>query len=148
MQDQGQQQVVMDLGGSIASQLRNLLTDQFWVVVGFVALGMVFGIATAGGARLFRYRLDDDLPSREYARRALALKRIAYAAGTAWTLLILPVVLEGAVAIRLLLAIGLAPIAGLGTPHMYDLLRWTVYKLFPAVGHWLLDRVRTMLSKE
>lgn len=137
----GEQQV-MQMG--VADQIRGLLTDQFWTVVGFVALGMVFGIATSGGARLFKYRLDANLPSSEYNHNALMLKRIAYVAGAAWTTLFLPLVLEGVLLARLLLAPCLGLIAGLGTPHMYDLLRWIVYKFLPACGRLLLERLPSL----
>lgn len=132
-------QVALELGGSIASQLRGYLTDQFWMVVGLVLLGMVFGIATAGGARLSKYGLDRRLPWRDYERRVLMLKRIAYAFGAGWTFLALLVFLQGELPALVLLGVCLAGVAGLGTPKMYDLLRWTFYKALPALGHWLME---------
>lgn len=130
----------------ILDQLRNLLTDQVWIVIGLVALGMVFGIATAGAARLFRWSLDKSLPNSEYNRRSDILKRIAFGFGTAWTFLILLAFIVGGVYVKVLLAVCLALVAGVGTPYMYDLLKWAIYTLAPAVGRWILAKVKTMLS--
>jgi hypothetical protein len=140
-----EQQVLQSMG--VADQLRGMLTEQRLEIAALVALGMVFGIATAGGFRLFKYRLDHDLPHRVYEERALALKRIAYAAGCIWTFLILPFFLHGGAVAIALLSVCLASIAGLGTPHMYDLLRWTAYKFIPAVGRYLLGRITSFFTK-
>lgn len=132
--------VDQDLG--IVEQLRGLLTDQVLTVLAMVALGMIFGIACAGGARLFQYRLDPELPAREYKRRVTALSRIAFLAGMVWTSAILFLLIEASTAVRLLMAAGLGPIAGLGTPFMYDLLKWIVYVMLPQLGRWALDRIK------
>lgn len=133
-----------DLG--IVEQLRGLLTDQVLVVLGMVLLGAVFGIACAGAARLWKYRLDPDLPAREHSRRILTLQRIAFAAGSLWTAAILVVLIEADLSVRLLMAVCLGPIAGLATPYVYDLLRWAVMQLAPAIGKWLLERVKALLG--
>lgn len=133
-----------DLG--IVEQLRGLLTDQFWIVLGMVFLGAVFGIACAGAARLWRYWLDPDLPAREYESHVLSLKRWAFAAGALWTSAILIFLIDASLVVRLLLAVALGPITGLFTPVCYDLLRWVAYTAAPAVGKWLLDRIKTLLG--
>lgn len=131
---------------SIVDQLRGMLTDQFWTVIALVALGMVFGIASAGAARLFKYRLDDALSARMYHENALALKRIAFVSGALWTFAVLLFFITGDVFVKGLMSLCLAAIAGLGTPHMYDLLKWVAYTLAPSVGRWLLEFIKARIS--
>jgi hypothetical protein len=74
------------------------------------------------------------------------LKRVAFGFGAAWTAAILYFLIEADIAVRLLMAAGLGPVAGLGTPHMFDLLKWLVYTAAPAVGRWLLEFVKARLA--
>ncbi len=134
-----------DLG--IVEQLRQLFTDQVWVVLGMVALGMVIGIAFAGAARLLKFRLDDDLPKREFDRRILRLKQIAFVSSWVWTTAILFLLIEASAWVKLMMSVGLGPVAGIGTPYMFDFLKWVVLTVAPTVGNWILERIKELIGK-
>lgn len=131
------QQKTADLETSLLDQVRGLLTDQVWTIIALVLLGMVVGIATTQFVKVFKPPLPDADPKTRDERFALYTKT-AYVAGALWTFGILLGILTGGWVARIIAGLGLAMIAGAGTPRMYDALTWA--------WAWLVARAKSMFG--
>lgn len=143
--DSQQIAVAPSLDEGITSRILSLLSDNVLVIIALVLIGMVVGIATVQFINKFRSDVDLLPPDLRRARDRQS-QALGHLFGFVWTLGVVYSYLSGGFAAKAFMACGLAVIAGAGTPYMYDLIWWLREKAAPALGQWLLARLKSMFG--
>lgn len=130
----------------VASRIAGLLTENVLTWAGIAVAGMLIGVAFTGLVRLMFLPKDPDAPALERRMRKRQYAAIACAFGFGWSSLAAGIytalyVSEMPIVWGIVIT-AVGPIAGAGTPLMYDLLRWLRSTAAPAVGHAVIEFVR------
>lgn len=131
---------------AVLGSVTDIFTDNVVALLMLSAAGMLVGIATTGMVRVLWLPLDGDLPKLYYEQRVRWLRVTACLLGSAWTAAAASIytaacLSENPVVIGLAIS-ALAPVAGAGTPLMFDAVKWARYRAAPAAGHAAIELMR------
>lgn len=143
-----QQQIAIeaDAQQDLIDRVYALFDQNVLTIVALAAVGSIVAIGTVQGLRLWLGSVDDaDKATRE--ARALLLKRAGFVTGAVWTfLIVLGYITASNLIAKIVVALGVAVVAGAATPYTFDVLRWAGGTLAPAIGNWLLGKLKLMFG--